>query len=88
MLRTLALLLAALALGPLACDDGYPDNDDADDATSAATEDDDAGDDDDTGDADSGEAIEPTPGVPFAPPLGKPCKSDGTREARIGNCDK
>ncbi len=78
MLRTLTLLLAVLAMGPLACDDGTPDDDDADETTSAteAT----------TGDEEStGEAIDPTP-VPFQPPLAKPCKALGKAE-RIRDCD-
>jgi hypothetical protein len=75
MLRTIVALLAALAVGPLACDDGYP-GDDADDTTSEGT----------TGDEEStGEAIEPTP-IPFQPPLRKEC-TRGDKSTRVRDCD-
>lgn len=79
MLRTLAVLLAVLAVGPLACDDGHPGDDAGDDVdatTSGGT----------TGDEEStGEAIEPTP-IPFQPPLRKECTAAG-KSTRIRDCD-
>lgn len=77
MLRTLSFLLAVLAMGPLACDDGSPDDDDDADETTSATE-------ATTGD-ETGEAIDPTP-VPFQPPLAKPCRAT-SKAGRIRDCD-
>lgn len=89
MLRPLRILLAVLALAPLACDAPHPDDDgDAivetdDDDGGATDEGDESGDDGD----ETGEAIDPTP-VPFAPPLRKPCHAtDPSNGARIRNCD-
>lgn len=89
MLRTLSLLLAVLAMGPLACDDGTPDDDADADETTSATEPTSGDDDDDesTGDEEgTGEAIDPTPVPHHNPPLAKECHATGKGE-RIGNCD-
>lgn len=77
MLRTLTLLLAVLAMGPIACDDGTPDDDAADETSATEAT---------TGDEEStGEAIDPTP-EPFQPPLAKPCRATSKAE-RIRDCD-
>lgn len=82
MLRPFALLLALLALGPAACDDGSPGDDDADETTRG---DGTHGEEATTDDAATSEPLEPTP-IPFRPSLQTPCKF--TSGARIGNCDR
>jgi hypothetical protein len=89
MSRILCLLLAALVSGPLACDDGSPDDDTAD-ASESATGDESGETGDDAGDDSTGEAIDPTPMVPFNPPIARPCKKDDDDDGispRQRDCD-